>query len=253
MSRGARRAIPLDLLAVLLGGALLVFAVFALPGVVGLRAAVGVPFLILGPGYAITSALFPLEPPELSMRVALSLGLSIASVVLAGLALNAARIELTVHALAVALLVVAAAGCAIAAFRRDGQAVPVGLPGTAALRSPWLGRSRSCLPSSGRCWCCSPIPCRIGPSPATHSSPRCAWSPRGSASRCAAQNTPPPPSGLVATTASGRRVSREFRLAPAQEWAGILPTGRPRDQTIHIRLYRAREPGVVYREVVPRA
>jgi hypothetical protein len=58
---------------------------------------------------------------------------------------------------------------------------------------------------------------------------------------------------LLATTASGRVLAREFSLTPGQEWTGILPTGAPREQTVHVRLYRAGDPAAVYREVIPRA
>jgi uncharacterized membrane protein/LysM repeat protein len=66
-----------------------VFVVLLVPSMEPLRVVVGVPFVLLLPGYCLVAALYPrrddLQLPE---RLVLSSGLSIASVVLIGLALN---------------------------------------------------------------------------------------------------------------------------------------------------------------------
>ncbi|HKZ50250.1 MAG TPA: DUF1616 domain-containing protein, partial [Dehalococcoidia bacterium] len=96
-----------------------VLIVLLLPSLEPLRIVVGVPFVLLLPGYCLVAALYPrrddLQLPE---RLALSAGLSIAAVVLIGLALNYSPwgIRLEPVLASVALFVVLAA--AAAALRR---------------------------------------------------------------------------------------------------------------------------------------
>ena len=71
MSTTPRRVMQIDLLGVVVLGGLTTLAVLAAPHVVALRAALGVPFLLLGPGYALTSALYGRESLETSMRLVL--------------------------------------------------------------------------------------------------------------------------------------------------------------------------------------
>jgi hypothetical protein len=253
MNATAHRPPPGDLLVVVLGGALTALALFALPGVVALRVILGVPFLILGPGYSLTSAVFPHDPPDLSMRVALSLGLSIASAVLAGLVLNAVRIELTAHALLVAQLTITVVSCLVAWVRRGEPIAPVRPVGPAVLRSPWFWSTALLLAvfASLLALLARPLPDRAFAGYTQLAALRAAHNGISATVRSAEQVTRS--YRLVAVTASRRVVSREFTLSPGQEWAGTLPTGGPPDQTIYIRLYRAGQPGVIYREVVHRA
>jgi uncharacterized membrane protein/LysM repeat protein len=96
-----------------------VLVVLLLPSVEPLRIAVGVPFVLLLPGYCLVAALYPrrddLQLPE---RLALSSGLSIAAVVLISLALNYSPwgIRLEPILAFVALFIVLLA--AVAALRR---------------------------------------------------------------------------------------------------------------------------------------
>src|SRR3972149_1401155 len=96
-----------------------VLVVLLLPSLEPLRIVMGVPFVLLLPGYSLGAALYPrrddLQLPE---RLALSAGLSIAAVLLIGLALNYSPwgIRLEPVLASVALFVVLAA--AAAALRR---------------------------------------------------------------------------------------------------------------------------------------
>ena len=72
------------------------------------------------------------------MRVLLTVALSVVAMVLVGFALNAARIALTGHALVIALPVVTAAACLVAAVRRREVSDTVAISASVTLRSPWL-------------------------------------------------------------------------------------------------------------------
>ncbi|MGI8554486.1 MAG: DUF1616 domain-containing protein [Dehalococcoidia bacterium] len=136
----------IDLLVVAVWVLLAGVSLFLLPSIPPLRAIIGVPFLLLCPGYAVLTALFPrkhgLEPierivfhrgvtidvvPPVGLEtvewVAFSLGLSIASVALLGLALTytPCGIRLTPMVIVLTLIIVGAAVVTI--YRR--QLLPV--------------------------------------------------------------------------------------------------------------------------------
>jgi hypothetical protein len=253
MSIAPRRALPIDLLAVVLAGGLTTVALFAAPHVVALRAMVGLPFLLLGPGYALMSALYARERPEPSMRVLLTLALSIAAMVLVGLALNAARIALTARALAIALLVVATVACLVAAVRRRDVSETASIAPARALRSPWLWSTTvlvavfaGLLLALAR-----PLPDSTVAGYTQLSALRSGAAGVSVAVKSAehARTT----YHLDARTASGLVISRTFTLAPGQQWAQVIHTGAPQAQTVDIRLYRASAPATVWREVTLRA
>ncbi len=78
-----------DLLLVIMISLVTVGVVIVLPEITTLRVVFGIPFIILCPGYALVSFLWPkMDGIDLLERLALSFGLSIAIVVLIGLGLN---------------------------------------------------------------------------------------------------------------------------------------------------------------------
>jgi hypothetical protein len=243
---------PPDLLAVVLVGDLATIALFAAPHALALRAALGLPFLVLGPGYALMSALYAREPPEPAVRLLLTIALSIVAMILVGLALNAARIALTGRALLIALLVVAAAACFVAAIRRPNAADSVSISPAQALRSPWLwsmtvllGVFAALLVALAR-----PLPDTTYAGYTQLSGLRSGTNVSVAVKSAEHVRTR---YHLDVLAASGRVVARGFTLAPGQQWAHVIPVGAPREQTVHVRLYRATAPATVYREVILRA
>ncbi len=251
--RSALRGVPpLDLLAIVLAGGLATIALFAAPHVVALRAALGLPFLTLGPGYALMSALYAQEPPEPATRLLLTLALSIVATILVGLALNAARIALTGRALMVGLFVVAAAACFVAVVRRPDTADPVSISPARALRSPWLWSTTVLLAVFGTLLVAlaRPLPDTTYAGYTQLSGLRSGTSVSVAVKSAEHVRTR---YDLDVRAASGQVVARKFTLAPGQEWAQIIYVGAPREQTVHIRLFRATAPTTVYREVILRA
>lgn len=252
MSSVPRRLLPLDLLAVVLVGGLATIALFTAPHVVALRATFGLPFLLLGPGYALMSALYAREPPEPAMRVLLTVALSVVAMVLVGLALNAARIALTGHALVIALLVVTAAACLVAAVRRREVPDTVAISASVTLRSPWLWSTSVLLAVFVGLLLvlARPLPDRTYAGYTQLSGLRSGTNVSVAVKSAEHVRTK---YRLDVVTASGRVVARGFALAPGQQWARVIHTGPPPEQTVHIRLYRAAAPTTVYREVILRA
>lgn len=109
----------LDLLLVVASSLVLIAIILALPSATAIRISLGLPFILLFPGYTLIAALFPRKDDlDAIERSALSLGLSIAIVPLIGLALNYSPwgIRLNPILAFVALFIVLAA--AVAAYRR---------------------------------------------------------------------------------------------------------------------------------------
>lgn len=109
----------LDLLLVVASSLVLIAIILALPSAKAIRISLGLPFILLFPGYTLIAALFPRKDDlDAIERSALSLGLSIAIVPLIGLALNYSPwgIRLNPILAFVALFIVLAA--AVAAYRR---------------------------------------------------------------------------------------------------------------------------------------
>jgi|GEM_PF-2595521 uncharacterized membrane protein len=249
LHRGGR----IDLLVVLLLGALATISLYAAPHAVALRATFGLPFLVLGPGYALTCALYARDDtPEPAMRVLLSLALSVSAIVLTGLVLNAVRIALTGHALILALLVVTASACLVAAARSDST-LHTGAPSLSkAVRSPWLLSTTLLLAVFGVLLA---LLARPLPDPSYAGYTQLSGLRAGPNVRVAVTSAEHRRTSyyLQASAASGLAVFRAFTLAPEQRWSSSIHIGAPLEQTVRIRLYRATAPASVYREVVLRA
>ena len=128
-----------DLLLLAAGGALLVLIVALGPPLAGLRAVLGLAFVLFCPGYSLVAALFPRRgEPQPVERMALGFGLSLAVVPLIGLALNYSPWGVRVWPLIGSLGAFVAACAAVAAFRRlrlpAGEAFQLSVP--AALAPP---------------------------------------------------------------------------------------------------------------------
>jgi uncharacterized membrane protein len=84
------------------------------------RAAAALPLAFLLPGYALSAAAFGPRPPGPMPVLALSLGLSLATLVLGALALNYVPGGLRAGSWAALLVLVVLVGCTVAASRRSG-------------------------------------------------------------------------------------------------------------------------------------
>ena len=99
---GATRAV--QQLSVVMLGAAAAAAVYAFPHAVAVRAALGLPFLLVGQGYLLSCAIFVRGQVEPSARLTLSLAFSFASMIVVGLALDVVGVAITTKALTVALV-----------------------------------------------------------------------------------------------------------------------------------------------------
>lgn len=106
-----------------------VLAVLVPPDIVLIRI-LTLPLVLLLPGYALVSALFPNHSLGVAERLVFSLGLSMAIVILGGLALNWTPFGLRASSWAVLLAGITLAASAVALVRRRGQSTSA--PG-------WLG------------------------------------------------------------------------------------------------------------------
>jgi uncharacterized membrane protein len=79
------------------------------------------PLVLVLPGYALTSALFPVRAPGIPERLVFSLGLSLVIVILGGLLLNLAPFGLSASSWAVLLGGITIGACAVAFVRRRRQ------------------------------------------------------------------------------------------------------------------------------------
>jgi uncharacterized membrane protein len=260
MNMAPRLRLPLDLLPVVLLGALTTLAVVAFPHVVALRATFGLPFLLLGPGYALMRALFARDRLEASMRVLLALALSIATIVLVSLALNAAQIALTARSLAVAVLITTAVACLVTAVRdrhlpETIPLAPLRVPQAPSrvLRSPWLWSVSTLIAVFAGLLVLLARPLPDGAF-AGYTQLSALRSGAGGV-RVEVQSAEHLRTTyrLDVTTAAGRSLSRTLTLAPGQQWKRIIDAGRPAEQTVNIRLYRTAAPAAVYRELTLRA
>jgi uncharacterized membrane protein len=99
-----------------------VLAVLVPPDIVLIRI-LTLPLALLLPGYALVSALFPNHSLGVAERLMFSLGLSLAIVILGGLALNWTPFGLRASSWAVLLAGITLAASAVALVRRRGQSI----------------------------------------------------------------------------------------------------------------------------------
>jgi uncharacterized membrane protein len=253
MSAAKRRSGSFDLLTVVLVGGLTTLALYATPHFAALRAVLGLPFLLLGPGYALTSALFAHEQSETSVRLVLTLALSIAAMVLVGVALDAAGIALTARALDLALLAVATAACGVAAVRRRSAPTTESREPARALRSPWLWSTAALVAVFAVLVAvlARPLPDKTFAAYTQLSALRSGAGGVSVAVKSAEHRFTT--YELDVRAASGLVIRRTFVLAPGQQWTSVIHTGAPQAQTVDIRLYRAVAPTTVYRALTLRA
>jgi uncharacterized membrane protein len=113
-----------DLIAIVALSALLVVIIYLVP-VDALRIALGLPFILFFPGYALLAFLFPERKSlDLIERVALSFGLSIAITPLIGFGLNFTPFGIRLEPILASLGAFDAAFCALAWWRRGTVAEP---------------------------------------------------------------------------------------------------------------------------------
>lgn len=113
----ARREI--DLIVVVASSLALTAVILALPSEVPARVALGLPFILLFPGYALVAALFPgRDDLTIVERLALSIGLSLAIVPLIALALGYSTWGIRLHPILAFVTLFIALTAAVAVYRR---------------------------------------------------------------------------------------------------------------------------------------
>lgn len=229
-------------------------AVLAVPELTGARIVLGVPFVLLAPGYALICAVFANALPEMPLRLLLALALSFALSIAEALALNAAGISLTADSFVLALGAVTVLCAAVAAVRRVRSNAPrarvsaVRHPGTLGwalsilvavlVFAGLVGVLREPLPNRhvagySQLWAlrAGPSLVNVGVKSAEQRSTRY----------------------RVEARASGRPLQSEMvTLRPGQDWKGVFRTGGPRIPIVDVRLYRLSSPDNVYRRVLLR-
>ena len=253
VSAQAKRPAPFDVLAVLLLGAVTCALVNYAPGEVALRAVFGLPFLLVGIGYVVMSAMFGDELPEGSMQLMLVPALSVASLILIALALDVSQIGLGRRAIADTALGVALVAVTITAWRRRR-----GFVGGPQIRLGALARSRwtwSVLVAAAvfaglLVVLARPLPNdRIAGYTALTSL-------RGPGSSVdvgvQSEEVRSDSYRLEVTPAGGPPQTRFFTLPPGGHWGARIVLTGPSLQTVRIALYRGTEAGVVYRQLTLR-
>jgi hypothetical protein len=137
----ARRLSPFahaDLLLALACSVAVTIAVLAAPDATLARVTLGIPLVLVVPGYAMTVALFGEHRPDGPALVVWALSLSIALTILSALALDALGVELTAAALTLTLAGIGAGAALVAGARRPaGTRRPPAAAVVALARTPW--------------------------------------------------------------------------------------------------------------------
>jgi len=119
------RSVDRDLLVVSLLTVIAFVLALAVPPDIVLLRILTLPLVLILPGYALTSAMFPGRSTGMPERLVFSLGLSVVIVILGGLALNWTPSGLQASSWAVLLASITLGACAVALVRRRGQLLPV--------------------------------------------------------------------------------------------------------------------------------
>jgi hypothetical protein len=219
----------------------------------GLRLALGVPLLLLWPGYALTAAFFPRWVLGWAERLIFSLGLSLMSVIVGAVILNWSASGLTAAAWAVLGSALTLTGALVALWRRrhmlpEPGPLPILRPAHLALFVLAAVLTVGAVGLS-----------RISVYPADVQGYTLLWltpNTGGSTSNIrlsirSAELTPQ--SYRLVLTASGVKVAEwsDVTLSPGQIWetTAVMAERPTADTHFEARLYRNEEPGTVYRRV----
>ncbi len=243
--------VTLDMLAVLVLGVAALLVLYDWPSVAALRTGLGLPFMLLGVGYAAACAIYAHERPDGATALLLSLAFSVAIIVLTALVLYAAGIAFTGKAILSAELVVTVVLAVIAVLRRGRSGTGAGL--TAA----WRGR----IPLTLAAACMVPIGVFAGlivvlstPLPNSHVAGYSAlWAVRGvgpsiDAGVSSSQLTPMT-YRIEVIPAHGPPTISTLTLGPGQRWTRSIAIARPSLQPVVVKLFRSTEPTRAYRQI----
>jgi hypothetical protein len=224
----------------------------ALP--VGLHVALGVPLLLIWPGYALTAALLPRWRLGWAERAVFSLGLSLIAVILASVVLNWSPWGLTTATWALLGGGVTLGASVLAVWRRRGQILPVAAP------LPAIGGGQLALLALAAVMTVGAVSLSRAPvSPHDVQGYTLLWltpetiggTPRLHLGVRSAEMTIQ--SYRLELTAHGAPVAEwpDFKLAPGQTWESstIIVGGAVANSPVEARLYRNDDPDTVYRWV----
>lgn len=229
-------------------------AALAIPWI-PLRGLLGVPLVMVLPGYALSCALFP-GALGWTERLLLTGGIGLAAIVLGALVLNSTPWGLSTGSWAVALFCLTAVGAAVAAYRRDRREWP---DSTQAQRAPLEPRQLGLLAAAAlitgtALWLAhTPIPEQ------SVQGYTLLWAvPDREAGdthiRVGVQSYEPGATRYTLRIASDGQSLQEFTfdLQPIDEWQGEVTVSPGSAHQVEALLYRADAPEVVYRRTVVR-
>jgi hypothetical protein len=218
-----------------------------------LRIALGIPFVLFVPGYAVVCALYGRDMPERAMTVALALALSTSSAILAGLALYAVDVRLDARSMLLAQLAVAVGAGTLAFLRR--RATPRASVPVAADPRMWMWGASVlvCVVAFAAMLAFSREPLE-NRSVAGYTS---LWAHMRSGDRLqvsvASSELKRVTYQLVASAGGERLITERITLDPGKRWNGGHDVGRPMPQVVDVRLYRLPDLESVYRSVTLRS
>ncbi len=221
-------------------------------GGAGLRVLVGLPFALVLPGLALTSAAFPAGRLEVAERILLSLGLSLAVTTLGGLLLDLTPWGLRPRSWValLGLITVVAGGVALARWRQHPAAATPGRSGLSWAQALVCGLAALVLVGA------LTLTVRGAEGQATVGFTQL-WMTQADGGNAAVDiglsNREPDPTEFRLQFEVDQRVRRTWTLTlqPGETWeqAVALPSDLPQAATIETVLYRGDSPSVVYRRV----
>ncbi len=226
-----------------------VFAAVLPSSVAVLRALLCLPLVLVAPGYALVSALFPpaqLRPAELG---ALSIAFSVAAAILSGLLLDELGIKLTAAPWMGLLALLTLAACAYAASRGHARALVWRAPALRGAHTAAIAASIALLAGAAALGFTP-----LGPPTSTSGTTALTLlpAPGGAQAVCVGiiNEQFHTTSYTVSLTVDGVGVDRlgPITLTPGASWSRLVPVAAPRPQ-VSVTLSTTSDPLAVYRQV----
>ena len=233
------------------------------PAVPFLGLVLGLPLVLILPGYALIAAVFPDRPPELPQRLLFTVGLSLSVTILGGYLLNLLPWGLRTETWVALLGGVSLAGFAVALLRRRNYPHrAASLSGAPHLRlhlggRQWLLLGLAALNATGAI-----VVARVGAEEAPDTRFTQLWILQGNGSE---KNEAQIGVSNQEQTAVHFRLVVEIGVTRVAEWSSLvlqpgekwetrvaLPASQPTTDTVKATLYRNDAPDAIYRKVILR-
>jgi hypothetical protein len=251
------RWLPVDLILVvgLAGAAWLLANGATFDGSI-LRAALGIPLVLLLPGYALAAAIFPMRPPHRTEQVLLCLGLSLAAAALGGLVLHLTPWGIQAGSWATLLFGVTFISSVVASLRRRPIPRPRSRPAASTSLVPAATFLLSGLVVAGAIWIA-----RMPSAQQADQAYSVLWAVPAAGDpanriRLGISSGEAASTGYIVRVVAGTQTVQEFSLevAPTGTWeTEVQLPDRSGDETVEVLLFRAAAPQDVYRRTALRA